>query len=918
MEPRLARGEQDPLTAHDGETGARLAAVPLRRPHAFALRGDALFVLHEPADGRFAVARLPLRAGLPAGDPAELFDIPAGLAPTDLAVDSQGRFYVADPSRNHAWRLSAKGREELRFGRADAQRPGAFDPETFLRPTRLAVRRGADGRDRLLVVEVEGPNRLTEWDCETGALLRAFPAWQTFANNGWGVDPDHPELAYVPGHGGWLVRWRIDAASGAWTVDAVWPGLRAERQLALNKLAVVRAGGRLYFASEVNGAVYRLSDDGRAVVLSAALLREGDRWLFWSDADGDGAISDAEKRPCDLPPGVLTYHGQKWLPGLSYLAVGQGTRDVWRLDPDRFDAHGNPVFSHWTKVLEDPVFAARRAGTATALDGAHELADAFTSDWMQADASPAGDVWVQARGGRNFSANFGAQHKISHYAPDGKGGMRLVWRAGRTDLLHDGARGAFLGAMRIFRPIGGLLSVIDQTRSGVLLFTEDGLYIDTLFAPETFRGDQGVYRQGGEFFVGTIYGNRDDGAVYYAAGKCMPLLYRMEGWTLAGNPVRRLDTLPASVPLRLADIADPPEMALALRDGAAGARVATFAPAFGGADLRGGSMRGWEDAEPIRIEAGEGRSVEVRPLWTPDALLLRWHVRTGASFDPPRLADPCRLFAHDQGADTLSFHFQGDPDAPVPGPDAGRPGDVRLVFGLFRGKDGAVAPLGMAFYPEWTGPDAHPVGFKTPVGETRFAHAARILPSRSRAPRSRARTRPSPARCARAATSRRTSAATTASGGATPTAPPPPRPGTNRPRRASIRAPGRRCASLRPTPGSSRANGPSSAPSAARPPQAGPTTPRRRRSRSSRTTSTRPASRPTRASPRPTSPPPIPAPRRRAGGTPPASRCAGRPRPSPRRTRASPSAWARSSGTAPRSCAPRATSMPRSSCKATR
>ena len=46
------------------------------------------------------------------------------------------------------------------------------------------------------------------------------------------------------------MRWRIDAASGAWTPDAVWPGLRPERELALNKLAVVRAGGRLYFESE--------------------------------------------------------------------------------------------------------------------------------------------------------------------------------------------------------------------------------------------------------------------------------------------------------------------------------------------------------------------------------------------------------------------------------------------------------------------------------------------------------------------------------------------------------------------------------------------------------------------------------------------------------------------------------------------
>lgn len=719
----------DELTVHDGGSGEPIASVRIRRPHAMALSpaGDAVFVLHgEP--GRLSVARVAVRNGVPAGSPpVELFALPAGIDARDLAIDSKGRFYVADPARNHAWRLSPKGRVEKRFGRADAQTPGAYDPETPMGPTRLAVRRDAQGRERLLLVESLGPNRLSEWDCESGAFLRAFPAWQTFANGGWGPDPERPEHVYVPGHGGWLVRWRIDYATGAWTVDAVWPGLPAEPRFSLNKFCVVRAGGRLYFASEQNLTVCRLSDDGRAVALSAALLREGDQWLLWNDADGDGRVSDAEKRPCDVPPGAVTYHGQKWLPGLSYLALGQGTGDAWRLDPDGFDAHGNPVFSRWTKILSDPVFAARRAGTATALGGAHELADAFTSDWMQADASPGGDVWTQARGGRDFSANFGAQHKISHYVPDGKGGLRLAWRVGRTDLARDGARGAFSGAMRLFRPRGGLLAAIDQTRSGVFLFTEDGLYLDTVFAPETLRREQGVYRQDGEFFVGTVYDDPASGRIYYAGGKCTPLLYEFAGWSLAGNPARRLDTLPARVSLRLADIADPPEMALALRGGAAAARVATFAPAFGGAELRGGSMRGWEDAEPVAIGAGEGQSVEVRPLWTPDALLLRWHVRTGAPFDPPRLADPTRLFAHDQGADTLSFHFQGDPDAPVPGPEAGRPGDVRFVFGLFRGRDGAVGPLGMAFYPEWKGPgEARPVGFRTPVGETRFAHAARI------------------------------------------------------------------------------------------------------------------------------------------------------------------------------------------------
>ena len=166
---------------------------------------------------------------------------------------------------------------------------------------------------------------------------------------------------------------------------------------------------------------------------------------------------------------------------------------------------------------------------------------------------------------------------------------------------------------------------------------------------------------------------------------------------------------------------------MALRGGAGAARVASVAPAFGGVALDGGSPRGWETAEPVVFGEGpEGRRVEARVLYDPDHLYLRWHVRTGGEVDPPRLADPVRLFAHDQGADTLSFHFQGDPDAPVPGPAAGRPGDVRLVFGLFRNASGAVAPLGMAYYPAWNGPEAHPVGFKTPVGETRFAHVARI------------------------------------------------------------------------------------------------------------------------------------------------------------------------------------------------
>ena len=111
---------------------------------------------------------------------------------------------------------------------------------------------------------------------------------------------------------------------------------------------------------------------------------------------------------------------------------------MWRLAPSGFDAHGNPIFTNWTKVLTDPVFAARSAGTADALHGGNELADRFTSDWMGADGSPETGYYVQARGGRNFSANEGPQHKITRYVPDGRGGYVMQWRTGRSALQTSG------------------------------------------------------------------------------------------------------------------------------------------------------------------------------------------------------------------------------------------------------------------------------------------------------------------------------------------------------------------------------------------------------------------------------------------------------------------------------------------------
>ena len=233
----------------------------------------------------------------------------------------------------------------------------------------------------------------------------------------------------------------------------------------------------------------------------------------------------------------------------------------------------------------------------------------------------------------------------------------------------------------------------------------------------------GIYPQPGEFFAGFVYPNRDDGRIYFGMGKITPLIFAAEGWSLKENPVRTLTGLPREVTLRAAEIASPPEIALTVRGGAGMAKLARFAPAIGGASLDG-SLGGWESCEPVRFQADKQQTVEVRGLYDPEHLYLRWHARLAAAVDPKPLASIERIFTHDRLADTLSFYLQGDPAARRADRLRGRPGDVRFVFGLFSdGADRAAGGGGHVSGVEGPG-QAHPVTYRTPVGKAEFAHVA--------------------------------------------------------------------------------------------------------------------------------------------------------------------------------------------------
>ncbi|MCX7049903.1 MAG: hypothetical protein NTX50_31025 [Candidatus Sumerlaeota bacterium] len=744
----------DKITVHDGDNGKVLATLPLARPQGLAVYANALYALHaekENGQSGFAISMAPLESGLPKGPWKRVFIVPAAIKPFDLEIDSHGRFYISDPTANKVHQFSADGKPLLTYGRLDAQKPGAYDPLSLISPGKLATWTDSEGADRLIIVEQGGPNRASEWSAD-GKLIHEFLTLQTKSNDGYAFDPENPHKIYIPGQQNWLTRFKVNYEKRKWEVDAVWPNVGDDpRSLRLEKPQFIRANGREYLAGGRSLNVYRR--DGDRWLLSAAILHERadnkERIGFWHDANGNGRVDDDEVTPVTPPGHFITYHGQNWLDDLSLIAINQGGNDVWRLAPSGFDAHGNPIFKEFAKLFSDSVFEARLAGKADAIHGGNELADKFASDWAQADGSLADGFYVQARGGKNFSANEGPQHKISRYVPDGNGGYRMTWRVGRTAMMRTALPGEVYGAMRIRRPINGLLSVVDQSRCGVLLFNEDGLYVDTIF-PDSRRGFSrnvaGVYPQPGEFFVGTIIPNRENGKIYFAMGKYTPMLFEAEGWSLKENPVRPLTTAQKTVTISAAQIASPPEIALSVRGGAGAARIARFAPALGGVALDG-SMSGWESCEPVQFAADKDQTVEVRCCYDPDFMYLRWHARLAAKFDPKPSEPLERVFTHDRLADTVSFYFQGDQSAKSGGPLEGRPGDARIVFALCKNAPAPapiaritpiapippttpispITPIALGMFPKWSGNEkASPRIYATPVNKAAFEHVGPI------------------------------------------------------------------------------------------------------------------------------------------------------------------------------------------------
>lgn len=711
----------------DGDSGEELTVLDAPGVGPLAVRGERLYALRQNG-ARWAVTSIPIVEGLPKGAWDAGVPIPDVAAPTDLDVDSHGRFIVCDAAANHVYVLGRDGKVARRLGRTARHEEGTFDPLSFILPSRVCCWTDGQGQDRILVSEGAGFARLSEWSVE-GKLLREWNTLQS-CNTGWGIDPEDPSNVYLQGAGpaGWLLRFKVDYAAGTWTPDAAWSNILTTFVQPGDYInpVIVRFKGQVYLSTGKPVALFRLA--GKRFLPSAAVIGRKDsdgknnRYYAWNDEDGDGVVQDSEWKDSPLPDtrgGPFGYWGSWWQRDLSFLTFAGP--DVMRLAPESFDAHGNPRFRKWSVVVTDPVFAARRAGRSDLVRGGHEIADHFAGDWASAVQLPDGSLFTNNRGG-SFSANHSAEQKISRYQPDGRGGLKMVWRVGRSG-MYPGAEGQIHGSIRTSPPLHGLVPIIDQTRAGVHLYTADeGLYVDTLFPDGSYQF-KCMYRSPGEFFAGSCFSDPKTGKTFVAWGKDAPLLYEVPAWT-KDLSIRKVAGLPARVTLSAGQTSDPPELSVRVRGGAGQARMARFLPAVGSPPARDGSLAGWEACEPVTFAEGN-QKVDVRCLYDLRTLHLRWHVRSDAPIAIRPLAPAERLFTHDRGADTVGFYFQGDPSARSTAAD-GRPGDVRFIFGLFQDQ-GKTVPAALGLYPTWTGNGAaHPMEYRSPLGAVRFAHAALV------------------------------------------------------------------------------------------------------------------------------------------------------------------------------------------------
>ena len=491
--------------------------------------------------------------------------------PQQIVLDARGFCYITDRGASNQVKVFSPSGKLLRvIGKPGKPAQGLYDAAHMNDPAGLTL----DDRGRLWVAENNyQPKRVSVWDSRTGALLHAYYGPYKYGGGGT-LDPSDRTRFHYDG-----MTLKLDWKTGtAKPVDVYYrmgvadtPALGDDVDTA--PMTPLYAHGHQYVTNcyttnGTNGAaaaiLWEMQPNGVAKGV-AALGRANDwpllktlpfrsRWpqgadpgadgwwygegaahnaaLFvWNDLNGDGKVQPGEVVMRQADTGAVTVASD-----LSFVAARVGGAAV-RYAPVTWTASGAPRYAlDAGRVLSSNAQPEASTGMGQALVG--------TDGWV-----------VQTTAPKPFSA-------------DGVGGSRngvALWQYPSLwpglHPSHDAPMpdrpGELIGTTRL---LGGLVTprgsdagplwAINGNKGNVYLFTQDGLFVATLFqdsrskgwnAPEAVRGMSvnGLSLQE-ECFFPAIMQTAVDGKIYLQGNGCLLSTEGLEG-------IRRLPTRPLTL-----------------------------------------------------------------------------------------------------------------------------------------------------------------------------------------------------------------------------------------------------------------------------------------------------------------------------------------------------------------------------------
>jgi hypothetical protein len=662
------------VAVFDATSGGLLRSVNVDGPGQMAGAADGA-VLVSSRSGK--VLRL-------AGDEVSVFSDRHLDAPAGIAVDADGRVYVANrgASLRNVSVFDAGGKYLRSIGKPGG-RPlrGRYDPSGMLAPNGIAI----DAQGRLWVPEsIDSPKRISVWDTSSGKLVAEYFGGGHYSTKIY-MDPQHSDEAYCHN-----VLWRIDLDKRTWTpYSTIWRASNPNqpdgswRHLGNPRVFTAKNGRQYGWAYEHGRGSYLLIREGdifkpllgfiscvnyAPAVYPPYPLFAGDpnKWdgtFAWVDANDDQTFQLDEITKI----GPQHYRNFAWVD--AELNIWHGHGDVYR--PVKIRPDGMPVYD----------FAAPK-----------KLPFRGANSYWPLMADPDGSVYVAridrqeqtfSRRRLDGSVDWMYQNVVGWHQA-----LNLIQKPGRLiGATHTlGAAGAFTGVASYF----GTYHVLTRDGLYVAMLCEDGREAGRMghdiAAAETFNGQivqpEGVRTADGKprFFL--LYGDQD-GRISEILG--LDTVKRLPGGTLT---------------ITEGDAAQAAEALAAYEAATAKAQRLTI--------VRG--LPALETATPIEKRIDFERSLAVRAAYDNDKLYLRYDVISPV---PLVNAEPRDQLIF-KGGNLLDLQLATDPKA---GPErtAPAPGDLRILATMTARK-----PRVVVFRPKAAGFEGDRIVLTSPTGAEAF------------------------------------------------------------------------------------------------------------------------------------------------------------------------------------------------------